>query len=860
MAIIYVDYENGNDSNDGTTFANRKKTITSASSSASAGDVIRLAKSPDPTSLGNGTIPDPHPSINSYRSISTITYSNVTGATDITVTSHNCTTGDIVEIYNNTNSYYINGVYEVTVVDSSSLTLNGYNAGANASGSGGKFRVISGKCIKLASAPVKNVASFAGGSARTAWTASTNVTTSLYSNYSDYASTKPTMQGGYSDQIVIGSNFTTGKAAYYTLPSTLDLSGYQQLSFHIHQYSGTKVLAGNYSLKLCSDTTGDTAVNTFTIPQPGGTSGSTSDPWSPITVDLGTNLGSSIQSIALYVDSDSGAQSMRICNIIACKAKSSADSLTLRSLVSRNSTTVDDQKLWYSIEAIEGDGDIVVVGPMGRVNYSKTSLYAALHSAWFGDTGGTYTFYKRECFDTSVDNNATSTSTQVQSIGSGGSSSAKITISGGWDTSDSMSTRNGLTFYDGICAADGYGLYSGSLDYLTVENIGCVRYYRNFYFQSSDYLSIKNCFSVFSANYGAYFRGCDYFEDLELYATSGQGYIVYLYACDNPKPRADGPYIRKLYWCSTYYGHYFASSGEGGTWEFDIIWCAVWAAAADIQFQNGPMIIDQVKIPIGNTSSNSVFSFKNNQSFPESVGIGSFDASGLYYGFTSEEDQSVKIDYLNFTAVTKYGYSIGLYAGRIDSFGKAKIYGGTIDKRFDLAGGGVIYTKNLTRNTSSTDYVETNASHAYHADYDGVSGVYRNETSHGRLESDTSTRRTASGYSWKATITSANASKSNGYIWNIAKVAVEANSQVTASVYVYRTGTGINAGLKVSGGQLAGFASTEAYCTGSAGAWEQVTVTGTPTENGVITIQAEAYTGGTLSHYAYFDDFSITQA
>jgi len=302
------------------------------------------------------------------------------------------------------------------------------------------------------------------------------------------------------------------------------------------------------------------------------------------------------------------------------------------------------------------------------------------------------------------------------------------------------------------------------------------------------------------------------------------------------------------------------SSGDGGTWEFDIIWCAVWSTGTDIQYQNGPMIIDQVKIPIGNTSSNSAFSFRYNQSFPESVGIGSFDASGLYYGFYSERDQSVKIDYLNHTAVTKYGYSIGMYAGSIETYGKAKIYGGTIDKIFNVVSGGTLYTKNVTRNTSSSDNISSGSSNVYHADYDGVSGVYRNETSYGRLESDTSTRRTASGYSWKATIKNADGTKGNGYIWNIAKVAVEANSQVTASVYVNRTGTGINAGLKVSGGQLAGFASTEAYCTGSADSWEQVTVTGTPTENGVITIQAEAYTGGTLSHYAYFDDFSITQA
>ena len=861
MAIIYVDYENGNDSNDGTTFANRKKTITSASAASSAGDVIRLAKSPDPTSLGNGTISTPHPSIDSTRTIGTITYSNVTGSTDITVSSHNCSTGDIVEIFDNSNAYNINGVYEVTVVDSSSLTLNNYNAGANASGSGGKFRVISGKCIKLASAPVKNIASFAGGTQRTAWVASSNVTTSIHSNYGDYSSTRATMQGGYSDQIEIGASFTTGKAAYYTLPSTLDLSGYQQLSLYIHQYSGTKVLAGNYSLKLCSDTTGDTAVNTFTIPQPGGTSGATSDPWSPITVDLGTNLGSSIQSIALYVDSDQGAQNIRMCNIIACKAKSSADSLTLRSLVGRNSTTVDDQKLWYSIEAIEGDGDIIVVGPTGKTDYQKTSFYYGIHSAWLGDTGGTYTFYKRECFDTSVDNNATATTTEVQQINTSGSSSAKTTVSGGWDTSDAMSTRNGLTFYDGICAQEGEGVAGAFRSYLTVENIGCVRYYSNFNFQNISYLSIKNCFSVAGGYYGLYCRYNDYFEDLEIYATcSGQRYIISIDSCDHPKPRSDGPYIRKLYWCATYLGQYWYNNGMGGTWELDHIWCALWTGYAyGANQQLGPMIIDQVTIPLGNTRSGGAFRFERNETAPEAVGIGTFSATGGYYGIMTYRDDSVKIDNFNFTALSRYGYDIGTYAGYLYHASTLKILGGTTDKNFNMSNG-KLYTKNLTRNDAFDDYVADN-SYVYDADYDGVSGVYRNRYAFGTLESDTSTRRTASGYSWKATMSNTvYPLKGNGYIWDIAKVAVEANSQVTASVYVNRTGTGINGGLRILGDQLAGFASTEAYCMGPAGSWEQVTVTGTPTEDGIITIQAEAYTEGTTSHYAYFDDLSITQA
>lgn len=59
MAIFYVDFENGNDANAGTSFATRKKTISSAVNAGSgwaSGDVVRVMASPPPTSLGvNGT-------------------------------------------------------------------------------------------------------------------------------------------------------------------------------------------------------------------------------------------------------------------------------------------------------------------------------------------------------------------------------------------------------------------------------------------------------------------------------------------------------------------------------------------------------------------------------------------------------------------------------------------------------------------------------------------------------------------------------------------------------------------------------------------------------------------------------------
>lgn len=57
MAIFYLDYENGDDVNDGSDWANAWKTITNGATAAriAPGDIIRIAKSPAPTSIGNVT-------------------------------------------------------------------------------------------------------------------------------------------------------------------------------------------------------------------------------------------------------------------------------------------------------------------------------------------------------------------------------------------------------------------------------------------------------------------------------------------------------------------------------------------------------------------------------------------------------------------------------------------------------------------------------------------------------------------------------------------------------------------------------------------------------------------------------------
>jgi len=56
-ATFYLDYENGNDDSNGVSWANAWKTITNGATAAriAPGDIIRIAKSPAPTSIGNAT-------------------------------------------------------------------------------------------------------------------------------------------------------------------------------------------------------------------------------------------------------------------------------------------------------------------------------------------------------------------------------------------------------------------------------------------------------------------------------------------------------------------------------------------------------------------------------------------------------------------------------------------------------------------------------------------------------------------------------------------------------------------------------------------------------------------------------------
>lgn len=331
MAIRYVDLVNGNDANNGTTYALRKKTISSATTGLTGGDTVRVMKSLDPTSLGTCTWP------------------------------------------------------------------------------------TNGRAITLPTAVTAHVNTCESG-----WTASANVTLAYTTTTTDVR------QGTNAVSLGIATAFTTGKVAYAPCATT-DLSGYQQISLFLR--NTVAITANSIYLDLCSDATGDVPVVSFALP----VKGSGTSYVAPITFDYGANLPNNIQSIAIRCATDPGIPTLIFDNIIACKDKTNADSLTLNSIIGLNTTNEPE---WFPIKSIDG-----------------TTVTLDIWSLWCGSTGSLTTYkvepIRQQDLQGAAGLLASNSTTQYPGWMSsvGGTQTAYLNIEFGWDTVD-MSTQIGFTAVD----------------------------------------------------------------------------------------------------------------------------------------------------------------------------------------------------------------------------------------------------------------------------------------------------------------------------------------------------------------------------------------------------------------------------
>ena len=450
MVTYYIDFEGGNDANTGLSFAQRWKTITLGATAGrlAVGDTIRIMASPDPTSIGSATW------TGGGRPASVAIQSS-TNATPIVVTTssaHGLVTGDYVIVAGHGTNTNANGVWLVGTTASSTqfqiLQIDGTNTTGNGvGGATGTATKANNLVVKTASPLVQNIALCGGLGQKPLWTASANVSVTQAVLWKE---------GNSAPLINIATAFTTGKAAYYTLPATLDLSAYQQVTFWVRQNSGTLGAAGQAYVALCTDTIGDTVVHQCDVPALGSVG-----VWVPVTVNLGTNLNAAIQSVAFYVVTDVGNQLFVIDNIVACKAASSADSVTLQSLISKSDGTGDEG--WYAIQSVNYD---VIMLANANGNTSQTTNIRG-----YNGTTETVTTYKRETTKTVL---AATGTTIVAAVNDEGNPGSLITYSGGWNRTD-MSTQTGVTWYDGSNGL-GIGLQASAREFVQIDRLNFCRY------------------------------------------------------------------------------------------------------------------------------------------------------------------------------------------------------------------------------------------------------------------------------------------------------------------------------------------------------------------------------------------------
>ncbi len=174
-----------------------------------------------------------------------------------------------------------------------------------------------------------------------------------------------------------------------------------------------------------------------------------------------------------------------------------------------------------------------------------------------------------------------------------------------------------------------------------------------------------------------------------------------------------------------------------------------------------------------------------------------------------------------------------------------------------------IYNANLLESpesvTVTTDY--TNA-RIFSNKHDRTANNHWIFTDGGTVNTDAVERHTASGVSWKTSITSTIRTSSYPLDFKIAEVAVNANALVTFTCWVKKShATDIAGAIVLQGSQIAGVPSDVVTTKANDTAWEQLTLTFTPTEAGVVEILGRAYTTGlSITDTVWFDDVDVDQA
>ena len=412
----------------------------------------------------------------------------------------------------------------------------------------------------------------------------------------------------------------------------------------------------------------------------------------------------------------------------------------------------------------------------------------------YGGTTETVTTYKRETIKTNL---VSSASLAVQEIQDNGTSGNNIQFQGGYNTA--TNAQEGETFFDGLNGY-GYGLYQSSKSWITLNYLNFSRYNHGVYYFSSSNNSIITLSNVSNnTNYGVHY-----------YNNSNNNSITTLSNANNNN-----------------HGVYYSSSSHNNS---------------------------IITLSNANNNNNGIFYSQSHNNFITTLSNANNNGYGVYY---SGCYNSLISNLSNANNNSYYGvYYDNSYNSNIRTLSTS---GNGTAGVFNNVGRNYLFNALIAEATEVTGFTDFINARIFSGKHDQTLNNHKIFTDGGTIRSEATIRHTDSGIAWRLDPTSTNRSSSYPLDLSIAKVAVGANALVTIKAWFRRSNTGITGKLVCKGRQIAGVDDdVTASITAAADTWQQVQISMTPAENGVIEIEAHAF-GGT-SWSLIIDDLEITQA
>lgn len=874
-------------------------TVTTGASAAriSASDIIKIKKSPNPTSTGQNATwcklsSDAKGILTAEKSIN-----SSTNASPIVITSngHGYANGDIIRIYGHLVNTRANGIWKIQNVSTNTFEL----AGSTGNGTG----VATGTCFFQThkSVILTNSVTKVIDNCEENWTAGTNVTSAA-------VDTTTMKQGGSSLKIVTNaSHSVAGIIAKKALASTLDLSAYQQISFWY--YTSVLLTSGLVQVKLYSDSGCTVEVESFDVPV-----NNPVNRWIPVVINKGSALNNTVNGISIYATAAYATKTFAIDNIIACKSSTLDDSITLLSLISKESSVQGGDEPWVAIQSICGDGDIqdklILLD-----QYASSIVTSAKYDVnrGYGGVSENVPLYKRDSILTTLVSTAAA---PIFTVNESGAEDAYIQYQGGYNIEDN--TQDGESFF---CASNGlgYGLYLNNKNYIKVSRLNFSRcdygiviagtssysLFENLTSLSnntagisigpnSSYNEFNEIGSLVNGQYGFNVNGTYNTISLIKNISSNSIYGLYLLGenntitqinninnntraifadeasynkislISNMKENPTAIYLQQSH-CNifeeiqeisyTYYYNCLYYSHQNLFKRIVLVDSCGYAASTvhhpfmfDNSNENIFLLIDAIQNCLGQRQFNFLYSNRNR--FEEITVCNNSTNYAFYF------DNSSSGNYIN----------------------KANISGFTTAAIYNMFGS-INYFHNTT--IDGTEFVGPHENRKYANGMVCFQNLDDTENNHwiftesGTISSDISNRHTESGICWKLSPTGSIRDSYYPLVLKIAKIACNSGSLVTIKAWMKRSSTtDIQGTFLVRSAQLDGVG--QIYADGSTGSttlvglpfggtddtnYHEGTITFTPTETGVIEVECWAWwLAGSADESVYIDDMTITQA